>query len=95
MLSYSNAAGAGSVSAVGRLAVGLGARVWADGAAVGETPVGRLELEAGRHEIRLTTERYKPATRTVDIEGMGNQQFVEVTLQQGWGTLLVARERWP
>jgi hypothetical protein len=30
MLSYLNAAGAGSVSAVGRLAVGLGARVWAD-----------------------------------------------------------------
>ncbi len=30
MLSYLNAAVAGSVSAVGRLAVGLGARVWTD-----------------------------------------------------------------
>lgn len=66
-----------------------GARVWADGVEVGNTPVGPLELEAGRHEIRLTAERYKPFKQMVEIEGMGNRQALEATLRAGWGTLLV------
>ncbi len=67
-----------------------GAQVSIDGTVAGRTPLEPVTLEPGRHELRLTADRHKPATVAVDINGAGETQTVEVTLRQGWGTLLVA-----
>lgn len=67
-----------------------GADVLINGKAVGRTPVERIELAAGIHEINIAAERYKPADHTVEIEGMEKRQTLEIRLQPGWGTLLVA-----
>ena len=68
------------------------AKVMIDGKAIGHTPLRSLELEAGRHELRVVADRYLPSKKTIDVRGMGNRQTTEVTLLPGWGRLEISSE---
>ena len=66
-----------------------GAKIMVDGAERGVSPAKDLEIDAGAREITVTSERYLPETRTLDIKGLGERQALAVALQPGWGTLSV------
>ena len=66
-----------------------GANILIDGTERGISPL-TLDIEAGPREIRVTSERYLPETRQIDVAGMGRSQALEIPLRPGWGTLSVA-----
>ena len=57
-----------------------GATVLIDGAEVGTTPLPALELRPGEYELRVVAERYEPFATTVEIEGAGVAQSLDVEL---------------
>lgn len=65
-----------------------GARILIDGVDAGASP-GTIDIEAGEREIRVTAERYLPATQKLVIEGVGKLQTLELALQPAWGTLTI------
>ena len=65
------------------------AEVQIDGKTIGSTPISLFEIAAGSHEIRIEAERYIPDIQPIEIQGMGIEQSIEVTLEPGWGTLIV------
>ena len=60
-----------------------------DGKELGSTPLSDIELDAGAHEIRAEAPRYRPLVRTIEIEGKGARQSVDLQLEPAWGTLVV------
>jgi formylglycine-generating enzyme required for sulfatase activity len=68
----------------GRLAVDTGdvagAEVLVDGAAVGTSPLSAVSVTAGEHEIVVRAEGYVEFQATVEIEGRGAEQRLEVEL---------------
>lgn len=66
-----------------------GAIVTVDGKPAGKTPLRDFKIEAGKRTIGISADRYQPATRTVEIAGMGESRSVEVELLPAWGTLIV------
>lgn len=69
-----------------------GAEVYVDGQVVGNTPLESFEIDAGNHELRIVAERYLPNTQSLEIQGMGSIQSLDVTLMPGWGRLRLASE---
>ncbi len=67
-----------------------GAEVRIDGHAIGKTPAESIEIEAGRHELLVTVDRYLPYTHTIDIKGMGETQIQDIKLEPAWGELIVS-----
>ena len=68
------------------------AEIAVDGVASGRTPVAAMELEAGPHMVRVSAERYLPAEASVEVEGLGRHQAVELELVPGWGDLSISSE---
>jgi formylglycine-generating enzyme required for sulfatase activity len=66
-----------------------GARILVDGREAGTSPASDLELDPGRREIAIVSERHLRETRTVEVEGESRRQTVEIALRPGWGTLSV------
>jgi len=66
-----------------------GAQVQVDGRVIGITPLEPIELEAGRYELRIYAERYLPSVQSLEVQGMGVRQQIDVTLEPGWGTLRI------
>ena len=66
-----------------------GAKVELDGKVIGMTPMRLFEIEAGSHQLTFTAPRFSTIVRTVDIEGAGKRQALEVALEPDWGTLKV------
>jgi formylglycine-generating enzyme required for sulfatase activity len=64
-----------------------GAEVLIDGEKVGDTPLTSLEVEAGRHELTIMTERYLNNVKVIEVQGMGVRQSIDVVLEPGWGTV--------
>ena len=64
-----------------------GARVSIDGQVVGATPLERVEVEAGSHEIRVVAERYLPEDRLLEVEGLGKAQMLEIELTPRWASV--------
>lgn len=56
-----------------------GARVLVDGRLIGTTPLRLPDVVAGRHEVRLELEGYRPVTTPVTVSG-GREARVAVTL---------------
>ena len=70
----------------------INAEVQVDGSVIGNTPLSSYELEAGSYELSIVAQRYIPNVQTIEIQGMGVRQSVEVTLKPGWGTLQIESE---
>ena len=68
------------------------AAVFIDGKEAGLTPLKSLEVDAGRHELRVVADRYLPFKETIEVRGKGSRQTKEVTLLPGWGTLEIASD---
>jgi formylglycine-generating enzyme required for sulfatase activity len=66
-----------------------GARVKIGDRSAGTTPLTDYKIEPGRQTVTVSADRYLPATRSVDIRGMGESQKIELRMQPGWGTLIV------
>jgi hypothetical protein len=64
-----------------RLAVKPWADVTVDGRPLGQTPLGRVELVPGRHEIVLTHPNYRPYRRWITLAA-GETKALQVDLTQ-------------
>ncbi len=64
-----------------------GAQVYIDGEELGFTPLNRIQLAAGEHEITLETQRYEPRQQSIAIEGREQEQSLELELLPAWATL--------
>jgi formylglycine-generating enzyme required for sulfatase activity len=70
----------------GRLAIdtgGVAASVLADGREVGKAP-GVVEIPAGRHVLAIDAPRHERLEQTIEIEGLGREQALKVTLVPGF-----------
>jgi len=65
-----------------------GANVYLDGNYVGSTPVGRMNVDAGNHQVRFTLSGYQDATVNFSL-GAGAYRQVNVTLNRATGTLQI------
>lgn len=68
------------------------ATVSIDGHAVGKTPLADVPVEPGRHEVKVSAPRYKPAIRTIEIEGRETRDHLSLALAPAWGTLDIATD---
>jgi formylglycine-generating enzyme required for sulfatase activity len=66
-----------------------GATILVDGKEAGKSPAGDIEVDAGKREIRIVSERYLPETRMIDVRGRGERQALDIPLLPGWGTVEV------
>jgi formylglycine-generating enzyme required for sulfatase activity len=66
-----------------------GAQVSVDGAPVGNLPRGAIELEPGPHIVAVTAPRYQPVEQAVEIEGLGREQRLALTLPPDWAVVRV------
>ncbi len=60
-----------------------GAEVSIDDVAIGTTPLTSIELEEGSHTISIKAQNYLPLVQTVEMQGMGIKQRINVELQPG------------
>jgi formylglycine-generating enzyme required for sulfatase activity len=64
-----------------------GAMVRVDGEAVGSTPIANLELPPGPHRIEVRAPRYLVHQESIEIEGGGVEQSLEVELIPAWAAV--------
>jgi formylglycine-generating enzyme required for sulfatase activity len=67
--------------------VATGVEVFADGEAVGTTPLKQLELAAGEHTLTLRHPRYEDFETTVAIEGRQTSQSLSLELLPAWANV--------
>lgn len=63
--------------------------VWIDGEKRAVLGATIPDLPAGDHQLQILTERYKPFTQTVTIEGLGRHQELAVVLEPAWAEVTV------
>jgi formylglycine-generating enzyme required for sulfatase activity len=68
------------------------AAVTIDGKAVGNTPLKSLEIEPGRHELRVVAPRHRAFSETIHVHGKGATQTIDVVLLPASGTLEINSE---
>jgi formylglycine-generating enzyme required for sulfatase activity len=77
----------------GRLAIETdppaGVRLLVDGETAGTTPLAPLSLEPGLHTIAAEAPRYQRAEREVDIEGLGREQSISLSLAPDWAVVRI------
>ncbi|WP_293372996.1 PEGA domain-containing protein [Nevskia sp.] len=66
------------------------AMITVDGKPAGSTPQEALELEAGKHQLKLSAPRHQPQDVEIDIEGLGKTQELAITLKPGWAPVTVS-----
>jgi formylglycine-generating enzyme required for sulfatase activity len=54
------------------------------------TEEGRAELDRGQHQLRIETERYLDHELQIDIQGYGNTQQLNITLQPAWAEVSIS-----
>ena len=64
----------------------VAARVRVDGKEIGDSNGKELEIAAGTHRLRLEAERFLPLEQEVQVEGLGKQQSLSLSLAPGWGS---------
>lgn len=67
---------------------GVAATVTVDGAEVGSVP-GEIAVAAGSRTLTLRAERYLDAIKTLEVDGGGVRQALQVTLQPSWGSVAI------
>lgn len=68
---------------------GVAARVFIDGAEVGQAP-GAVNVAGGTRTLAIRAERYLDHVQTIEVQGRGVRQAVSVQLAPSWGTLEVS-----
>jgi len=66
-----------------------GVEVLIDQVSVGTTPLAEIELDEGTHTVSISAQRYLPSVQSVEIQGMGVKQSIDIELQPGWATLQI------
>ncbi len=69
-----------------------GAEVLVDGRLLGKTPLEKVELAAGNHQLHAQIERYLPLERNLIVKGEGREQSVSLPLQPGWAEVTLTSE---
>ncbi len=69
-----------------------GVPVLIDDTSVGKTPLQNVAIAAGSHTIRFEHKRYLPIERTVEIEGFGARQKLQVELEPAWAMVTLQTE---
>ena len=64
-----------------------GARVLIDNVDIGLTPLEDAEIEAGEHELVVTSERYLPHTELISVTGRMIRERFEVDLDPAWAVV--------
>jgi len=64
-----------------------GAAVIVDGRPAGVTPVEDLELAAGDHEVWVSADRFQDFVATINIQGPGSVETLEVQLKPDWAPI--------
>ncbi|MBI2994605.1 MAG: PEGA domain-containing protein [Gammaproteobacteria bacterium] len=70
----------------------MGAEVFVDGKSRGKTPVTIRDLAHGRHQVRITADRYAPHEESVEMEGLDKSQSLKVTLAPAWADVTLKSE---
>lgn len=63
------------------------ASVFIDGEEIGLTPLSKIELAAGEHELLVRKERYEPVQQLIEIEGRQQEQSLSVELMPAWANV--------
>jgi formylglycine-generating enzyme required for sulfatase activity len=69
-----------------------GATILVDGLAIGKTPLRGMEIPAGSRIIGFERERYLPIETTIEIEGFGAKQQLQVELEPAWAIVTLRTE---
>ncbi len=69
-----------------------GATVLVDGQSIGSTPLARIEISAGEHEVVVRAEKYREFQTRVVIEGGGAVATLEVELAPLWAVVTFVSE---
>jgi formylglycine-generating enzyme required for sulfatase activity len=70
----------------------VGVTVLIDSVSVGETPLESIEISAGSRVIGFKHERYLPVERTIEVEGFGKRQALQVKLEPAWAMITLQTE---
>lgn len=68
----------------------LGAPVYVDGAVVGNTPIEKLEILPGFHNIEIRANHYQDFQTNVNVDGCDKFQEVNLALLPGWSDIIVS-----
>ncbi len=69
-----------------------GAQVMIDGEEVGLTPLSGVEVREGRHQLRVTAQRYLPWSDDVTLEGGGVERHLAIELAPAWANISLDSE---
>jgi len=68
------------------------ALVTIDDTVIGQAPFGPVELEPGTHSISITADRFLPFEDKLPIEGLGQENVVQVQLVPQWADIEITSE---
>ncbi len=68
----------------------LGAPVYVDGAVVGNTPIEKLEILPGLHNIEIRADNYQDFKTDVNVNGCDKFQEFNLALLPGWSDIIVS-----
>ena len=68
----------------------VGAQVYIDGDAVGDTPLENLEITPGLRKLEVRAENYQDLLTEVQVHGCGKLQELDLALVPGWSDLFVS-----
>ena len=63
------------------------ATVFIDDVEQGIAPMTVIDLEAGKHTVRIETERYFPYTQSIEVEGRDKTQELNIELVPAWARI--------
>lgn len=66
-----------------------GAKVYINGIEQGLSPLSKLELNAGKHQLALYAPRHRPITTSIDIQGMNIVQQQNYSLTPAWAMVSI------
>ena len=61
-------------------------RVLLDGKDIGQSNGDALEIAAGLHRLRVEAPRFLPQEQELEVEGLGKEQSLSITLAAAWGS---------
>lgn len=65
----------------------IDAQVWIDDALAGSANIELENISAGKHQLKISSDRYLPVLSHIDIEGMQRSQSIDVKLQPAWADI--------
>lgn len=65
------------------------ASVSIDGESIGKTPIEDWSLQKGIYQLRVTAPLHRDLEQSLEIEGLGNEQRISLTLEPAWAELSV------